>query len=81
MSNLAAKGGHRHLSPVLVEEAQTDAEGDDRRDDHRVRAATSQTRHQRRPEKKNKDWVPDLAEEDGTGTYPMGTERVWPELS
>ena len=81
VSDLAAEGGHRHLRPVLVEEAQTDAEGDDHRDDHRIGAATGQPRHQRRPEQEDQDRVPDLTEEDGGGTHPMRTERVRPELS
>ena len=81
VSDLAAEGGHRHFGPILVEEAQTDAEGDDHRNDHRVRAATGQPGHQRRPEQKNQDRVPDLAEEDGAGTHLMRTERVRPELS
>ncbi len=81
MSDLAAEGGHRHFGPILVEEAQTDAEGDDHRNDHRVRAATGQAGHQRRSKQKNEDRVPDLAKEDGTGTHLTRAEGVWPELS
>ena len=36
---------------------------DDHGDDHRVRAATSQPRHERRPEQEDQDRVPDLTEE------------------
>jgi hypothetical protein len=79
--DLAAEGGHRYLRPVLVEEAQTDAEGDDHRDNHRVSATTGQPRHQRCPEQKNQDRVSDLSEKDGGGMHPMGSERVRPELS
>ena len=81
LSDLGAEGRHRHLRPVLVEETQTDAEGDDHGDDHRVGAAPGQPRHQRRPEQKDQDRVSDLAEEDGGGAHLMRPSDVRPELS
>ena len=81
LSDLGAERGHRHLRPVLVEEAQSDAEGDDHGDDHRVRAAAGQPRHQRRPEQEDQDRVADLAEEDSGGAHPVRAERVRPELA
>jgi hypothetical protein len=80
LPDLGAEGSHRDLGPVLVEEAQADAEGDDHRDDQRVRTAPGQPRDKRRAEQENQDRVPDLAEHHGRHAHPVRAEHIGPEL-
>ena len=81
LSDFGAERSHRHLRPVLVEEAQPDTQGDDHGDDHCVRTASGQPRYQGGDEQQDQDRVAELAEEDGRGVHPMRTERVRTELS
>ena len=64
---LARSDGHRHLRPVLVEEAQTDAEGDDHGDDQR--------RSCHRPSAPTR--APLRGGEPGSGSGPGGRGRRW----
>ena len=76
LSDLSPKRGHGHFGPVLVEEAQADAEEDDHGDDHGIGAAAGQPRHERRPEQEEQDRVPNLAKKDGGCTHAMNGERI-----
>ena len=81
VADVASQSFHGHLGPVLVEEPQADAEGDDHHDDDGVGATAGQRRHQGRGEQHDQDRVADLTEQHHAGTHPMGGECVRPELA
>ena len=72
VADLASQGFHGHLGPVLVEEPQADAEGDDHHDDHGVGATAGQRRHQGRAEQHHQDRVADLTEQHRARHAPDG---------
>ena len=76
VADLGPERGHRHLGPVLVDEAQADAQRHDHGDDHRVGAAAGQSGHQRRPQQEDQDRVPDLAQQHRAGPHLVGGQDV-----
>jgi len=81
VSDLAAERGHRHLGRYSLKKPRPTLRATMTAMITAFRPATGQSRHQCRPEKKDQDRVPDLAEEDGGSTHTVRTERVGPEPS
>ena len=64
------------LGPVLVHEAQPDAERDDRGDDHRAGRVAGQPGHQGRAEQQQQQGVAQLAHQDVQGGGPPMRDQV-----
>ena len=76
LSDLSPKRSHGYFRPVFVEEPEADAEEDDHGDDDRIGASAGEPRHERRPEQKEQDRVPNLAKEDRRRTHTMNGQRI-----
>ena len=64
LANLSPKRSHGSFCPIFVEESEADAEEHNHGDDHGIGASAGEPRHERRPEQKDQDRVPNLAKKD-----------------
>jgi hypothetical protein len=65
------------LRAELVDEAEPDAEADDREDDHRVGVLADRECNSRRGAEEDQQRVAQLPDEDGQGAHVVGPNGVW----
>ena len=76
VADVRMQGRDRELRPVLVDEPEPDAQGDDEGDDRTVDGVAGQRRDRRRGEQEDEERVAELTGEHAPRRHPVGRQDV-----